>query len=148
MKTDINDIFFKLKKRKRVIERQKVVPLIYFQLNFDDIGAYIQTVDSSNKEVQVSYEYYSGHTREILSSIDRIKQKNSFQVNWDNPDNKVYLSENNHLLWILKHCDNFVDSELKPIKFVDSQAKIYLMVEEDKKKPAKNSKNTPVLHIF
>ncbi|MBF0389445.1 MAG: DEAD/DEAH box helicase [Desulfamplus sp.] len=143
MKTDINDIFFKLKKRKRVIERQKVVPLIYFQLNFDDIGAYIQTVDSSNKEVQVSYEYYSGHTREILSSIDRIKQKNSFQVNWDNPDNKVYLSENNHLLWILKHCDNFVDSELKPIKFVDSQAKIYLMVEEDKKKPAKNSKNTP-----
>jgi len=123
------DIFEKLKRPKTFITRQNRVRQIFFQLQFDSNGAFLRIVNNKGKAVEANYEFYSGAERELLKSFDAIQNRNSFRINWDTPRDEVYLGENDHLLWQLKRCENFVDPDFNPIRFASGAARLILRLE-------------------
>lgn len=132
MKTRKIDIFERLKRRRTLIKKKPAVSAVFFQLDFDEVGVYITVVDKNQKEIEASYEYYSGHTREILKSIENIRDKNSFRIDWEISDDKIYLAEHEYLIWQLQHCNNLVDRAFNPISFSDGPpAKIAVLIEEN-----------------
>jgi SNF2 family DNA or RNA helicase len=127
------NIFEVLKRKKRVINKEQSEPAqIFFQLKFDGNGAYINVVNDKDMPVKTSFEQYSGVTRELLKSIDSIQEKNSFRIDWKIPDQKVYLADNEFLLWQLRHCNTFVSEKKTPICFVDESARLILQINEKK----------------
>ncbi|MDI6735974.1 MAG: SNF2-related protein [bacterium] len=131
MKTNI-DIFERLKKKKTVIKKRQSPCPVFFQLCFDDDGAYIRVVNRNNQEIDVPYESYTAGTREVLKSIENIKDKNNFHIDWETPNNNIYLAHHEYLLWQLQHCDNLVDSKFNPISFSDGSGKITACIIEEK----------------
>jgi len=111
------DVFERLKRKKSIIKKTAIVSAIFFQLNRDETGAYIAVVDKNGKEIQANYENYNGHVRELLKAIENIRDKNNFRIDWENPENRVYLAEHEYLLYSLQRCDNLVSPKRKPIKF-------------------------------
>ena len=144
------DIFERLKRKRTVVSKRRATSSLFFQLNFDEVGAYIRVVDQNQKEVEANYRHYSGHTRQILKSIENIDAKNSFRIDWEIPTDRIYLDENEHLIWQLRHSDNFVDAELNPISFVDEQtlSKILVLVEEEEEGRLESKRRRYRPHCF
>ncbi|MBF0100160.1 MAG: DEAD/DEAH box helicase [Desulfobacterales bacterium] len=126
------DIFQKLRRTRAIINKAKNFSNIFFQLNFDQKGAFLNVVDEKGYEIDPDYEYYSGQTRYILKALQKLNEKKSFQIDWENPDAPIYLSDNEHLIWQLKYCTNFVDNQFNPIGFVEEIGKLILNIEERK----------------
>ena len=125
------DLFERLKRKKTIITtKAPSVEELFFSLKFDEIGAYISIVNRKGKELDARYELYSGHTRDVLKSIDQIIEKTSFRIDWERPADHVYLAEHEYLIWQLQHCDNFVDERFQPIRFDDRPASVQLRLEE------------------
>ncbi len=131
MKANI-DIFERLKKKKTVIKKRPSSCPVFFQLCFDDDGAYIRVVNQNSKEIDVPYESYTAGTREVLKSIENIKDKNNFHIDWKTSNNNIYLAHHEYLLWQLQHCDNFVDTKFNPIGFSENSGRIIVCIEEKK----------------
>ncbi|MDM8542359.1 DEAD/DEAH box helicase [Desulfococcaceae bacterium HSG9] len=126
------DIFEKLKRQKTFISKQNKIHQPFFQLGFDSNGAFLRVVNNKGKSIEAGYEsfrLYGGAERELLKSFDAIRNRNSFRIDWDNPRDEVYLGENDHLLWQLKRCGNFVDQDFEPIRFSSGTAKLILLIE-------------------
>ncbi|KPA19143.1 helicase SNF [Candidatus Magnetomorum sp. HK-1] len=129
------NIFEILKRKKRVIKKEHTEQgPVYFQMKFDSSGAYINVVDAENKPLDTSYDMYSGATRELLKSIDNIHEKNSFRIDWKTPNKRVYLADNEFLIWQLRHCKTFVSPDYTPINFVEENARLILQIVEKKEK--------------
>ncbi len=139
------DFFEKLKRGKTIITKQQTVSSVFFCLNFDNHGAYVTIVDKEGKEIKPVYEYYSGHTRDILKSLQNILEKNSYQIDWEKPGDRIYLAEHEYLLWQLRQCDNFVDSAGVPIQFTDENAKVIVSIEAANKETANGALETEIL---
>ncbi|HDL07616.1 MAG TPA: hypothetical protein ENG35_02620, partial [Desulfobacteraceae bacterium] len=125
-----NNLFEKLKRKKTIIKKQPAHTSIFFQLNFDEKGAYIKVVDKAKKDIEADYEYYNGYTRYVLKSIKNIKDKKSFHIDWAVFSDRIYLSENEHLIEQLKLCDNFVNDKFKRISFKEDLVRVLLTIEE------------------
>ncbi len=124
------DLFEKLKRKKPVITKKPAVSSVYFRLNFDNGGAYITAVDKNGNEIESGYELYSGAVRDLLKSLENIRDKNSFRIDWEKPGDKAYLAEHEYLIWQLQHCENFVDPKFKPIRFATEEtAKLLVAIE-------------------
>jgi superfamily II DNA or RNA helicase len=100
---DMMDVFSLLKKNKNgpaVISHGGSPEELYFALNFDDdFCAYINVVNKKG-EVVVNFDYtlYPGVLRTILKNISLLQSKADFTINWNNPDNNIYLHEHPYLL--------------------------------------------------
>lgn len=127
------DLFQKLKRKTRIIQKEAPVNPIYFQLNFDDYGAYLCVVDQNKKEVYAGYEYYSGSTRTVLKSLETLRDRVSFRIDWEMSNERIYIGDNDFLIEQLKGCDNFVDPDMQAIEFADIQGKVFLRLDEEKK---------------
>lgn len=124
-------IFEKLKKRNKTdVVPARVRPVIFFKLQFDDNGAYLQVVDKNSKTIDAPHEYYSGATRGVLKTIESIKEKEVFKVNFETSNECIYLAENEYLLWQLKNCHNFVDKKFNPIDILEDTAEIVVHIKE------------------
>jgi len=132
---ETGNIFDILKRKKRVINKDhKGQGPVFFQIKFDNSGAYIHVVDDKNRPVDTSYDKYSGVTRELLKSLDNIQEKNSFRIDWKTPNKRVYLSENEFLIWQLRHSQTFVNESFQPVTFIEEPAKLILQLIEKKDK--------------
>ncbi|MFH0924983.1 MAG: hypothetical protein V1872_05015, partial [bacterium] len=131
------NVFEKLKKTPSIDKPRQSVPDIFFQLKFNEMGAYIRIVDKKQNEIETDYRHYSGHIRDTLRSIESIREKNSFLIDWEKPHDRIYLSEYDFLLWELQRCNNFVDSDLNPIHFVEGKADLILRIEGEDQLVAK-----------
>ncbi len=103
---------------------------IYFQLNFDELGAFLKIVDRKGHEVEVSHLNYSGVLRNVVRILDQINIKNSFLIDWERTENRIYLAEHSFLLDLLVQCDNLVDAKMNPIKYHDTPGKIWVNIKE------------------
>jgi superfamily II DNA or RNA helicase len=133
MKETPTDIFEVLKRTKPLISKEKSDQKVFFQLNFDANGAYIDVVNEKGKPVSPGHEYFSGPTREVLKSIESIKKQNSFRIDWNRSSAQVYLSEHDYLFWPLRHCDNFVDPGMNRLRFSDEESRIRVIIAENQK---------------
>lgn len=122
---------------------------IFFQILFDNYGAYLKVVDKSGKEVEVSYLNYGGASRHVLRLVDQIQERNSFLIDWEKPNEFLYLAEHEHLIEQLKHCNNLVNAAMQPIQFVEGAAtvKLVLMESEGSKPEAEKFQSQVVLEF-
>ncbi len=128
---------FSFERFKRATFQQKssqAYAAVFFQIAFDDFGAFLLVVDAKGREVETSYLNYGGALRNVLRVLEQIKERNSFVINWERPADKVYLAEHPFLLEALRHCDNVVDASLKPIVFaaLPAQLRLYISAAEGK----------------
>ncbi len=108
------------------------IDYVFFQILFDNYGAYLKVVDKSGTEVEVSYLNYGGASRHVLRLVDQIQERNSFLIDWEKPNDFLYLAEHEHLIEQLKHCNNLINQAMQPIQFVEGTATIRLLLKESK----------------
>ncbi len=130
-----NNIFEHFKRKNQLDFRTQKPKNIFFQLDFDEFGAFVNVTDNKGKEVTVNYLNYSGSVRSVLRSIEGIREKSAFVIDWEKPSDKVYLAEHDFLLWQLKHCNNFLDHQKKPIQFQEDKAVINVRIQSIEKTP-------------
>ncbi|MGB0930665.1 MAG: hypothetical protein ACPGVB_07815, partial [Chitinophagales bacterium] len=130
----MSNIFEHFKRQNQFDFRTQKPKNIFFQLDFDEFGAFISVTDDKHKEVTVNHLNYSGAVRSVLRSIENIREKSAFVIDWEKPSDKIYLSEHDFLLWQLKHCDNFLDHRKKNIEFQKEQAVVHIRIQSIEKK--------------
>ena len=113
-----NNIFEALKKDRQVSSVSSVGNAVElrFCLLFDEQGAYIEVQNDKGNAVEADYLRYSGVVRSILKSVQSIAQRNDFLVDWENPESKVYLHENDFLIEQLLQSQRWVDSTGNTLK--------------------------------
>lgn len=125
-KNGISD-HFKRKARRRTGNHPAQV---YFQINFDDWGAYLSVIDKNGAELSPDYVNYSGATRSVLRSLEQLLDRNDFVIDWEKPKIRIYLGEHEYLLWQLQACDNVFDSRQNPLSFAPGQGKMIVELEK------------------
>ena len=135
-----NSIFEHFRRQKSGDSKAKTHPKVYFQIDFDDYGAYLVVVDGKGKQIEVNYLGYSGVIRNLLRSIEQITEKNSFVIDWEKPAERIYLAEHDHLVDLLKRTLNVVDKDMKALTFSETigQLAIRLTKEENIERLATN----------
>ena len=114
-----NTIFEHFKRQKSGDTKAKTHPKIFFLIDFDEYGAFLNVVDAKGKNIEVSYLGYSGVIRNLLRSIEQIGEKNSFVIDWEKPAERIYLAEHEFLVDLLKRAGNVVNRALKPLVFLE-----------------------------
>ena len=129
----VNNIFEALKKDRQILSSSITgdAVLIKFCLLFDELGAYVEVQNEKGNAVEFDYLRYSGVVRSILKSIQSIGQRNDFLVDWENPDNKVYLHENEFLIDQLLQSKIWVDDKGHKIESAASKALLSLVLNSN-----------------
>lgn len=109
----------------------KKVDEIKFLLDFDPKGAFIKIVDKNEKEIEVDYRSFSGILRSITKTIQLIQDRNSFTIDWENPENKLYLHEHPYLVKQLIESDFLVNIDGVKIKTIEGTAVVNVELVKD-----------------
>lgn len=133
MKNAVNDIFEQLKESSPPVHFREGERELYFQLQFDSAGAFITPVNRAGAEICPDQRLYNGPTRDLLKAVSSIKVKNSFNINWETPADRVYLSDSPALANLLEGCKNLVDKDFNTIEFSSAPAELSLVITEEKK---------------
>jgi len=126
-----NSIFEHFRRQKSGDSKAKTHPKIYFQINFDDYGAYLSIVDKKGKNIEVSYLGYSGVTRNLLRSIEQISEKNSFVIDWEKPAERIYLAEHDYLVDLLKRTEILVNKKMESLSFSEDLGKFAIKLTKE-----------------
>ncbi len=124
------DLFDRLKRSRPLIQRENGGYPVFFQLDFDDRGAFLRVVDKNGRKVEPGHESYGGPVRDLLKSLESIRERNQFRIDWEKPSDRIYLDENDHLIGRLRHCDGVVTADFTPIRFAEETARLRLIIEE------------------
>ncbi|HMQ48931.1 MAG TPA: DEAD/DEAH box helicase [Saprospiraceae bacterium] len=106
---------------------------IFFQINWDNGSAFLSVVNSKGKEIDTSYLNYGGAVRNLLRSLEQIKEKSGFVINWSRPGDQVYFAEYPFLIDALRLCDNVVDQNMTPLTFADTSGRVRLYLTNAQK---------------
>ena len=111
-----------MKRRSPSAGMKRETPLqLYFQINVDEHGAYLRIIDDSRRDIEPDPRGYSGPVRDILQLIDAIRLRTAFQIDWEKPSGRLYLADNEMLLWQMRNCPNVVDAAMRPITFAENE---------------------------
>lgn len=122
------DPFERLKKKTFNPTQSKKPEEIFFMLDFDDYGAFIQIVDGKLKPIKVIYNNYNGAVRDTIRTINNIGERNDFVIDWERPSETIYLAENDFLLRQLKDCSNLLSKDGVLIHFNKGEANLTLEI--------------------
>jgi hypothetical protein len=126
-----DSLFEQLKKKSTFHRKERSADQVFFQLLFDEYGAYLEVVDARLKLIEVDYRQYSGSVREVLRSLESIGEKNSFIIDWEKTPDQVYLADHDYLLWQLRLCPNVVDEAGKPLRFETEEGRVIARIEAE-----------------
>jgi superfamily II DNA or RNA helicase len=135
----MNQLFQNFKKVKSFHEFKQSGVKVFFKLDFDSGGAFLEVVNEKGKPVEVSYQEYSGTTRNVLRSLGQISTQQDFMIDWENPEAQTYLHEHDYLLELLRHADNLIDSKSEKIVFNAETSKTKLLLEHIQEDKIKSS---------
>ena len=91
---------------------------IFFMISRKDDGSmWVSTVDGSMNPVEVFYRDMSGEEAAAMRSMERIRERELFHVEWSTDDEKggISLAENPQLLYQLARCSNLVLQDGNPV---------------------------------
>ncbi len=131
MTPDVTDLFEKLKKNKKKRLKRKCLFSAFFQLLFDEKGAWVRVVNEHGKEIITSHEYYTGRTREILKYMDEVYDRVSLAASADAAEDVVYLADHDYLFWQLLHSDLLVDERMGPVARQEDAGRLHLTISEE-----------------
>ena len=113
--------------------KAKAYTKCFFQIAFDDKGAYVMVVDDKGNEIFPDYRQYSGHELATLQSLERIKDEMSMDISWDDEPERIYLHDHPYLLYELLHCINLVTQKGTAIVVSQDCATVRLSIDNDGK---------------
>ena len=93
---------------------------IFFLIGHDEQGgATLCVVDKKMRPAMADHRNFTGDTAVLLRSIDRIRERDTFRVEWgtDNADDKscVSLKDYPQLMFQLIRCKNVIADDGKPV---------------------------------
>ncbi|MGK5094855.1 hypothetical protein WDW89_22950 [Deltaproteobacteria bacterium TL4] len=106
---------------------------IFFQIVFEQPYTYLKVVNIKGEEVSVDYRHYQNHTRTLIKRLEHLQQKSQFMIHWETASPDIDLSLHDFLIENLRHCDNVVDHELKPVNFAADTAHVQILIDIRKK---------------
>lgn len=131
-------IFEQLRRNKSFTEYKEISPKkdngLFFLLQFDTQGAFIETVDKTGKDATFDYRQYSGVLRSIAKTIHMIRDRSNFTIDWENPESRLYLHEHPYLIPQLLESGIFINSEDEVIKAGTNTAQLKLMLSKTSEK--------------
>jgi len=112
------DLFAQFRKQSLPERKEHTQSPIYFRIDFDEQRAFVTAVDVKNNAIEVDYHNYTGKVRDILKSIDKIKEKSAFRIDWEKPSDRVYLAEHEYLIHLLSQSDRVIGPDALHLTFV------------------------------
>lgn len=103
---------------------------VFFQLLFDDRGAYIETVNNSARQTEFDYRRFSGVLRSIIKNIQLAKERRNFTIDWENPNSRLYLHEHPYLITQLLESNYIVNAKMQKIKHSDEITTLNLRIDK------------------
>lgn len=103
---------------------------LWFMLKTDMYGVYLSTVNKKLKPISPDYQLYQGTDRLILRSMSQIQARNAFVIDWEKPNDRIYLHEHDYLLDHLRKVDRLVDEKGDALEFAQGQAHLQLFIEQ------------------
>jgi superfamily II DNA or RNA helicase len=120
-----NKHFFEHFRRQRSFDNKaRSHPNVFFQIDFDDHGAYLTVVDAKGRPIEANYLAYSGAVRNVLRAIEQIQEKNSFVIDWEKPPEQIYLADHDHLLTSLRRSGNVIDKDRNALAFAEGEGRL------------------------
>lgn len=113
--------------------RAKKAENIFFLIGFDDQGSFVEVVNNKLEPVEFDYNFYEGPVRSLAKSIQLIQDKNSFAIDWENPEQRVYLHEHPYLIRLLIESEKMVDHSGESVVFnsLPGQASLHITRNEE-----------------
>ncbi|MEO8852264.1 MAG: DEAD/DEAH box helicase [Ginsengibacter sp.] len=125
-------LFEQLKRNKlHAVQSNSFAPSeekIFFMLRFDSEGSYIETVNKEGKETEFDYRRYSGLLRSVTKNIYLAKERSHFTIDWENPNNRLYLHEHPYLIQQLIESGHLINEEKEPVLQLPGLAKLNLQI--------------------
>ncbi len=119
------NIFDHFKRDKSLINlpsKRNHVQEIFFALDFDLTGAFIEVVNDKIKQVEFDSGSYDGVIRNLTKNIQLIQERNSFTIDWQNPEQHVYLHEHPYLISLLIESGKFISIKGEKISVIPNHA--------------------------
>lgn len=124
-------IFEKLKKDQNNIISRKVAyspDRLFFRHGKDENGVYVQAVDHKGEVTVFDYHHYTGAIRTLARELQQLQEKESYAIDWDNPDNQVYLHRYPYLVSLLLQSGHWQDGQGREIRIGAGKASISLEI--------------------
>lgn len=117
--------------RRRVLTKQerRASPHVFFQLQLEDGGVSVHTVDQAGSPIETSYIHFEGAVRNVLLALEQIKGRQEFTINWEDRGSGIVLAEYPLLFDALRFCPNVVNAKMQPIVFHAHSAHLILDVQ-------------------
>ncbi|MEA3513478.1 MAG: hypothetical protein U9R37_07730, partial [Campylobacterota bacterium] len=116
------------KQNNSFLTRAKEKSKFRYSLDFDEIGSFIDVVDSKNKPIpNIDYRVYNGIDREILQLLQSAKSEDFFNISWDEQSDNIYLHNHLKILELLRYSDKLYYKN-KNIVFDEGIEKLQLKV--------------------
>ncbi|KJJ83207.1 helicase/SNF2 domain-containing protein [Candidatus Omnitrophus magneticus] len=116
------------KNKNRIDNNRDKEPSPVFRIDFRNNFAVLNIVNKDGTDGKFDYRHYKSPIRDVLKAVDNIQKKQLFCVDWSNPFNDIFFSENESLIFILEKCGNIVGPSGKAVKFADEPAKLILRI--------------------
>mgnify|MGYP000205929814 CR=1 FL=1 len=129
---EIDSIFTAFKQQKN-FKVKRFDSDVYFQINKDEQGIYINVVSKKGEIIKGEYPQLNGPDGILLESIYQIKENNLTKIDWTNPESNIYLHKYPFLISLLKSSKKIVDRTLRPLKFHDKIVSVVLEITKIKK---------------
>jgi superfamily II DNA or RNA helicase len=123
-----SSLFEQFKRKSTLTAKEPGPEAVFFQLLFDEYGAYLELVNEKLNPVEVDYRQFNGPVREVLRALESIRHKNSFVIDWGKDSGQVYLADYDFLMWQLGLCPNLVDDKGQPITFQQGEGSITIHI--------------------
>ena len=106
---------------------------VHFQISLNDLGEpFLQTVDPKGKSTDADYRNHSGNLRRALRSFQRLREREEFSIDWDRPDDTVYVREHPYLLDQVRQTGNLLGPDGKPVDLEPRAAMLELRIDVKK----------------
>jgi superfamily II DNA or RNA helicase len=126
---------FQLFRREAPVEREASPRVdLAFRILPGDRGATLEVVDRRKKQpVSPSYLLYAGPERQVLRTLEQIRERNSFVIDWEGIDAGVSLVEHPYLMRALRDCPHVTDPDGHLLKFASEpgELRLHILAESD-----------------
>lgn len=102
-----------------------------FRLIRQDNRVLLRTMSTKNEEVFPNYQNYAGYERQLLSTLDTLRERQAFVIDWDNPTQDIYLDKHSYLINLLAQCPRVQDEGGRAIVFSKEDARVNFQIEND-----------------
>lgn len=105
---------------------------IAFRIVTGERGATLEVVDRRKREpVSPSYLQYVGAERQVLRTLEQIRDRNSFVIDWEGGDAGVSLVDHPYLMRALRDCPLVTDEDNQPLQFAGEPGELVLHVRQE-----------------